>query len=181
MYAIAPLASQGYDVVYMKQQMLTVDQWLQKAFSPLPRLPKSSRDALVNLWPTLAVVFGCIQIIAAWALWSLLRTSDVVLKEYSSYYIDYKDGVIGQARTLAFVAICILLVNSVLLFMAYSRLKARKKAGWKLLRLGIGLNLLYALLSMFVRDEPVLRLFITFLGTLVGLYLLYEVRSFYKK
>lgn len=84
-------------------------------------------------------------------------------------------AVAGGVRSYGFgyIAAFILIVSSVLLLVAYPSLKARKMKGWNLLFWGEILNLVYGVISMSILSGII--------GAVIGLYLLFQVKSYYSK
>ncbi len=150
----------------------------------LPGLPESSKESLVKAWPWIALVFGILQILVAWGLYGVIslvnRVSDIT-NTYSIYVTGQTAGLSSLDKTLIYLGVLVLLVDGVVLLLAYPKLKTRSKAGWDLLFLGALLNLGYAVLSIFIRDRGVGSFIFSAIGSAVGFYLLFQVRAKYTK
>lgn len=151
-------------------------------FKSAPPMPEKSKQSLVNAWPWIALVFGVIQLFAAWSLWGLTRFVERVndaTNSLSLYYTGHAAGLSSTDKLVIYLALLMLLVDGVLLLMAYPELKKRSRRGWDLLFLGSLLNLAYALVSLFIRDRGVGSFLFSLLGSAVGFYLLFQVKDKY--
>ena len=161
------------------EQVHKLETKLGEFFKPLPALPKDSKEALVKAWPWIALVFGVLQVAAAWGLWGLVRWSDRVVNVFSSYYTAAGVGYSSSERMVIYLALIVLLVDGVILLMAFPELKKRSRRGWDLLFIGALLNALYSVVSIFIDARGMSSLVMGALSTAVGLYLLYQVREKY--
>ncbi len=129
---------------------------LEKLFKGLPHLPENVREVLVKIGPWLALVFGILGILVGVGA---MGVSPLAL--------------FGGVRTgmMVFVRGLLTLVLSVLMLLAYPGLSKRAYKGWIYLFWAEALSVVYAVLT--VSAGPVL-------GALIGLYLLFEVKRYYK-
>lgn len=136
-----------------------IDQ-VGEMFSKLPAMPKGGREFFVMILPWFALIFGILGVLGA--------ISSFGLFSYFSPYM-YLGGADAVGRGMITVVLSV--VSSVLLLMAFSGLNKRKERGWKF----IYFSEVVALVSNLV-------MFSVFgvLLTLVGFYILYQVRSYYK-
>ncbi len=153
---------------------------LEKVFKDLPKLPNSSKEALAKVWPWLALIGGVIQLFAALALWRLAdwaeRVTDVA-NSLSVYYTGYTAGPTGFEKTVIYVGVVVLLVDAVLLLMAFPKLQKRLKSGWDLLFLASLLNLVYAVLQIFTFQRGFGSFIGGLVGSAIGFYLLFQVKE----
>ena len=155
-----------------------IEERLDRVFKDLPALPESSRETLASVWPWIALVFGVLQIFAAWALWNLVRVAETMIG-YSSLYVNYPDALNGTDRIVIYLGIAVLLVDAVILLMAYPELKKRSRRGWDLLFLGALLNVFYSLVTLFIDGRGVGSFLFSLIGSAIGFYLLFQVRGKY--
>jgi len=129
------------------------------------QLPKNIKDALVNFAPWLALIGGIMAILGALAIFgigglvaplSLYGGAPLASSFFSAY----------------FFSLAILGVAGVLELMAFSGLKKRSVKGWRLL--------FYAQLIWAVSELVHFNLVNFVLGTVIGLYFLFQVREYYK-
>jgi hypothetical protein len=155
-----------------------IESKLAEVFKGTPNLSDSSRETLVGAWPWIALVFGVLQLLAAWALWNLLRFADTVVN-YSSFYVEYPSTVSSSDRVIIYLGIVVLLVDAAILLMAYPELKKRVRRGWDLLFLGALINLAYSVLSLFIHGRGFGSFIFSLVGSAIGFYLLFQVRGKY--
>ncbi len=151
------------------------EQLLAPLFKSLPSLPENGKKALVKYWPILALIFGVLQALAVLALWQLGHA----VNAYLSVAIAYG----SVAPTLGFfyyLGMAVLVVDAIILLMAYAPLKVHSKKGWDLLFFGSLLNLLYGILIVFDGAYGGLdKLLGSLLGSAIAFYLLFQVRDYY--
>lgn len=157
---------------------------IEKAFKDLPHLPESSREGLAKIWPWLALIGGIVQLLAAWGLWQLTRSIDSVnefANSLSLYVTGETAGLTAVDKTVIYVGIAVLLVDAVILLMAYGPLKARDRKGWDLLFLASLVNLAYAVVTLFIDGRGAGSFVMSLIGSALGFYLLFEVKSKFSK
>jgi len=160
----------------------TEDQ-LNNVFKGLPPLPADARKSLVNAWPWLALIFGVLQLAAAWALWRATRVVDVIgdyVNTLSLALTGQETGLSSTDKTVMYLGIGLLVVDAVILLMAFPELQKRTARGWRLLFVGSLLNVAYAVLQLFITGHGVGNFLFSLLGSAVGFYLLFQVREYYK-
>lgn len=151
-------------------------------FKGAPPLPENAKKSLVNAWPWIALIFGVLQLLAAWGLWGLTRYVDRlndVTNTLSMYYTGRAAGMSSLDKTIIYLALIVLVVDAVILLMAYPELKKKSKAGWDLLFLGSLINLAYAVVSIFIDDRGFGSFIFSLLGSAIGFYLLFQVKDHY--
>lgn len=81
-------------------------------------------------------------------------------------------GVYGQMNIFLIVAMIVLAVTTTLSFMAFPKLQKNQKSGWDLLFWAELVSIVGAVLGGFAIGQ--------ILGALIGLYLLFEIRTYFK-
>lgn len=129
---------------------------LDKVFKGVPHLPENIREVLVKIAPWLALIFGVLGVFAGIAA---LGFSPLAL--------------FGGVRTgmLVFATGVLTILSSVLMLLAYPGLSKKAYKGWVYLFWAEALSAVYAVLTVSVS---------TVLGVVIGLYLLFEVKRYYK-
>lgn len=129
-------------------------------FNSLPALPKGGREFFVMILPWVALILGALGV---------LRTiSSFGLFSYFSPYMAL-GGVDAVGRGMIIVILG--LVSSVLLLMAFPGLNAKKSKGWKLIYYSEIVSLVSSIVIFSLGG---------ILITLIGFYILYQVKSYYK-
>ncbi|MGH7157519.1 MAG: hypothetical protein ACREGD_00360 [Candidatus Saccharimonadales bacterium] len=119
-------------------------------YSKTPKMSEGSRKGLAGALWWLALIFGILQLWAAWSLW---RLSEYI--EPLNRAADYLNQYYGRAVTdnsfnfFFYLALVVVLIDAVILLMAVPGLKTFKKIGWNLLFISLLLNIVYGLVRMF--------------------------------
>jgi hypothetical protein len=143
------------------------------------QVPENGRKGIVGVMPWVALVGGVLMLLAAWGLYQAAVAV--------SYWADWANT-LGSAygapytpSSLSFfvwISLALIVVEAVMFFIAFPALKAHQKKGWNLLFLVTLLNAAQAVLQMFGYSSPGSLIF-SLLGSVVGLYLLFQIRGYY--
>jgi hypothetical protein len=144
----------------MEQLNKTLEMYLVKK---APALPKNIKEILVKFAPWISVVMVIVGLPAVLALFGLGAMM------YSIPYTAY-----GMYRAGGGFSFAVLFLVGTLALQALSvpGLMKRKMMGWNFLYWGVWLNAIYSLLNYQIMSLVV--------GTLISLYLLFQVKSYYK-
>lgn len=161
----------------------SAEQKLVDVFKDLPPLSKGAKESLANAWPWIALTFGVLQLLAAYWLWKLASIVNV-LDTYSNTLVRTYGGqdinLSGTDKTIIYLGLAILVVDAVILLLAFSPLKNRARRGWDLLFLASMINLAYSVISLFIDGRGFGSFLVGLLGSAIGFYLLFQVRELYK-
>jgi hypothetical protein len=138
----------------MKELETTLESW----FAKLPNLPVSIRAALVKLAPYLAIVGLVLSLPAILALLGLGAIAGPLMMSGGMY-----GGTLALVFAIASVALLALSIRG---------LFARTATGWQYLYYNALVGAAYSLLRLDV--------FGLIIGTGISLYLLFQIRSYYK-
>lgn len=155
-----------------------VETALAGVFKGAPKLSDSTKETLVKIWPWLALIFGVLQLWAALVLWNLLRDMDKVV----TYFGTYLGGVYGYSSSdkfFIYLSLAVLVLDAILLLIAYPKLVKRQKVGWNLIFLGALLNVLYSVLNLFIQGRGFGNFIGALIGSVISFYLLFQVREKY--
>jgi len=161
----------------MDKLVTMLDEWLVKK-APF-QLPENGKKGLVTALPWIALVLGILELFAAWGLWTLAtftsRITDAV-NQLSAY--GYTSPVSATVGPVIWLSLIIVLAEAVMFLVAFAGLKAHKKSGWTMMFWISLLNIVYAVVYLFV-NQSIFSLLMSLVGSVIGLYLLFQVRSFY--
>jgi len=149
----------------------------------MPPLPAGGRKTLVELAPIISVVIGALSLASAWSLWHWARLAEGIAnyaREFCNPYLE--NGCAPAASRFSvwlWLSVAFLVIEGLLYLFAFSSLKAHRKRGWSYLYYGALLNLAYAVVSLFVAYAGFGRFVGSFVGSAVGLYLLFQIRGAY--
>ncbi len=118
----------------------------------LPQVSKDVRDFISRVLPWYALLFGILSVINA-----------------LSYLIKFG----GQMTIVTVMVFALTLLSGVLLLVAFSRLQNYQYAGWRFVYFSVILSIVKDIITTPI---PVLEIILGF----VGIYLLYQVRLYYK-
>lgn len=165
------------------EQVRKLEKSLGELYKGAPPLSKTAKESIVNVWPWVALVFGVLQILAAWTLWQMMDRVQPFVDFANSLSQNYGTGEIigysGVEKFLIYVSIATLVASGVLLLMAVSPLKNKVKRGWDLLFIGVLLNVVYAVLAVFIDGRGFGTFLVSMLGTAIGLYFLFQIKGSY--
>jgi len=153
-------------------------------FKGLPPLPEGGREGLAKAFPWIALVIGILQLIAAWGLWNLTRTVDALNTYVNTYYqaatgTTASIGLSSTDKMVIYIGLIVLVIDAVILLLAFSPLSKRIRRGWDLLFLSALINLVYAVVSIFINGRGFVSFIFSLLGSALGFYLLFQVKSKY--
>lgn len=134
---------------------------MEEFFKKAPVLPTNLREGIVKITPVLALIFGVLGVLiglVAAGITTVFAPLALIFGVQS-----YGGGVIAGWT---------LLIMSALLLAAYPGTKARKLSGWNMLFWSEVVNVVGSVLS--------LNIFGAVVGGLIGLYLLFQIKSYYK-
>lgn len=137
---------------------------LEDFFKKAPALPANIREGLVNITPWIAIIFGILGVLGGLAGVGILTAfAPLAALSGASGVSSYGFGVI---------AAWIWLASSVLMILAFPGTKDRKIVGWNWLFWSEVLNVVGSVLAG--------SLINALIGGLIGFYLLFQIKSYYK-
>ncbi|CAN5123574.1 hypothetical protein BH09PAT1_BH09PAT1_1720 [soil metagenome] len=130
-----------------------MESWFKKA----PALPANAKDTIVKIMPWIALIFGILGVLAGLGA---VGVSPVV--------------VFGGVRNSMVVLLSgvLTIVASVMMLMAYPKMKALKMSGWNLL--------FWSTLISFVASLIIGSIVSAIIWGLVEFYILFQIKSYYK-
>ncbi len=135
------------------------------------QLPENVRTALVQWLPWINIVLAVFGALAALSLLALLGVANVATAGLVS-------AVAGPWLWIAFAA---LVAQVIVQFVAFPGLQARKLSAWKLLFWADVISFVYNIVNGVGNPVSLVGSLISgILGLVVGLYLLYQIKSHYK-
>ncbi len=160
-----------------------IENKLGDLYKGAPAMPDSSKESLANAWPWIALVFGVLQLLAAWFVWGVIASVEKLYTATNIYtaYTGVNYGLSSMDKLFIYLGAVMLVVDGVILLMAYGPLKNRARRGWDLIFLAALLNLAYAVVSLFIQDRGVGSFIGSLIGSAIGFYLLFQVRDKFAK
>lgn len=157
--------------------MKQLEQPLDDAFKKLPQLPENARKGLATALPWLTLIGGVFSLLTAMNAYRLATIADQYLSGMRAF--GYGTDVAGVTSVI-WLSIIILLVQGVLFFVAFPALRNYKKSGWNLLLWVAVVSVIYSVVvNLFNGYFDLSQLIVSLLSAAVGLYLLFQVRSYF--
>ncbi len=145
------------------------------------QLPENAKKMIVEYLPWINLVLGLLTLWAAWVLWHWTRVANDIINYTNSLSqsLGGKQVPIHHLTIVIWLGIFTLAVEGLLFVAAFPRTRDRKKSGWNLLFYAALVNILYGIVILFSDYGSVERLIMTLITTGIGLYFLFQIRSFY--
>ncbi len=146
-----------------EKKMSALESWLAPLFAKAPHIPENARQTLVQIAPWLALIFGILGLFAvfsAGAIGTLLSFSFVGA---------------GTIQLMLLLSMVVAFLSAILNLLAFKPLQAHKKKGWNYLFYGSVLSAIATVVNIVFGYGSVFGL----IFTLIGFWLLFEVRSYY--
>jgi hypothetical protein len=170
--------------VYIRRfGMRELENKLAELYKGAPDLPKKAKDAIVEYWPYVVLVLGVLQLLAALALWRLADATERLAdfgNALSAYYGGQAVSISAFDKTMIYAGVGLLVVEAVIMLMAVSPLLKRQRKGWELLFLVSLLQVVYAVVLIFVDGRGVGGFIGSLIGAAIGFYFLFQIRDYYK-
>ncbi|MEK7059496.1 MAG: hypothetical protein AAB971_01940 [Patescibacteria group bacterium] len=147
-----------------------------------PALPEGGKKALVEYLPWINLILGVLTLYSAYVIWHWAHLA--------SKYIDYANTLsaayggpsvasVNRLSTGIWLGLGVLVVEAVLYLLAFPATRARKKAGWDLMFYAALVNVAYGVVILFTTYGGPSNLIGSIIGSAIGLYLLFQIRSSY--
>jgi hypothetical protein len=147
-----------------------------------PALPENGKKWIVEYLPWINVILGVLALWAVYTLWNWARWTSEWAEYANSLSAMYGgSAAVSTSRWTVgvWLSLAVLAAQAILYILAFPALKARKKSGWNLLFYAALVNVAYGLVVLFT-DYGGFGSFIgSLIGTAIGLYFLFQVRSHY--
>ncbi len=161
----------------------TVEKQLDEIFvKNAPKLPEGGKKWLVKYLPWITLILGILSLLAAINTWRWANASvqliDAANQLAQTYGIDTD---LNRLTVWIWISLIILTIQALLYIFAFSPLKNLKKSGWNLVFYVALINIIYAVVLLFSDYGGVGSFIFSMIGSAVGLYLLFQIRSHYKK
>jgi hypothetical protein len=155
-----------------------LDEKLNKK-APIKLPPEGRKSLAPNMW-WIALVFGLLQLWAAWDLWRLGHVVNDFVDYANTISKAYGGTTVDGLGFFYYFSLMVLALDAVLLLLAAPGLKAMRKAGWNLLFYSLLVNVAYGVFRMFSGHGGGLDdLVWAVVSSVVGAFILFQVRDFF--
>jgi len=154
--------------------MQGIEKALDDLFKKLPSMPESGRKMIAQASPWIALIVGVISLYLAWQVYQLTTLFNSAYSVFG-YALTPALGMYGP---VLWVSLIILVVQAVLLLVAFPSLRTGKKSGWNLLLWGALISLVYDVVyNLFSGYINIGQFIFSLLGSAIGLYILFQIRG----
>jgi len=145
------------------------------------QIPENAKKVIVEWIPWLNLVFGLFALWGAYSLWNWAHTVNQLANYVNSFAAYYGGSTVVKNHLTAtvYVSLAVLAAEAVLYIAAFPGTRAKKKSGWNLMYYAVLLNAVYGLVLMFTDYGGVGNFIGYLIGTVIGLYILFQLRSHY--
>lgn len=147
-----------------------------------PKLPEKGKETLAQWLPWINLILGIFTLWAAWSLWQwahLVNGLANYVNELGQAYGVNTSVAVNELDAAVWLGLIVLTVEAVLYLMAFSATRARQKRGWNLMFYALLVNLVYGIVNIFTSYGGVGNFIGYLIGTVIGLWLLFQIRSKY--
>ncbi len=162
--------------------MQAFEKMLEDVFKQLPPLPEEARKGLAKAMPWLTLAGGVLSLLATWYLYQAVAWVDKWAGYANSLYgaAGYTAAPVSGIGFIAWLSLGILAAQAVLFLVAFPALRSFKKSGWNLLLWAALASIAYDIAyNLFGGYLNIGQFIFSLIGSAVGLYLLFQVRSFF--
>lgn len=148
-----------------------------------PPLPAGGKKFLVQYLPWINLVLGLLALYSVYVIWHWAHLADGLINYANNLSAAYGGAPVASDR-LGFgiwLGMAVLAVQAVLYIGAFQASRARKKSGWNLMFYALLVNVVYGAVILFTDYGGVGSFIGTLIGSGLGLYLLFQIRSSYSK
>lgn len=159
----------------------SLEKSLEGAFKSAPKLPEGGKKFLVQYLPFINLILGVLSLWTAYALWQWAHIA--------SGFIDYANNlsrlyggtavVKDRLSVTIWLSLAVLAIEGVIYIAAFPGTRAKKKAGWNLMFYALLVNAVYGVVVLFTDYGGVGNFLGYLIGTVIGLYLLFQIRDSY--
>ncbi len=145
------------------------------------QLSESSRRTIVNNMPWLALLLGILSLLATLSLWRWSHTTQASIDYLNQLSQELGGKTITAQRLTVFVwcSMAILFAEALIFLSAFSGTRKRRKAGWNMIFYALLINIIYGIVITLSAYDGGGRLIISLLTSTLGLYFLFQIRSYY--
>ncbi len=148
-----------------------------------PPLSPSGKKALVQYLPWINLILGLLSLYTVYIVWHWAHAVNSLVNYANTFSAAYGGPTIATHR-LGFgiwLGLLVLAFEALLYIAAFPATRDRKESGWRLLYYALLVNVVYGVVITFTAYGGIGNLIATVIGSAIGLYLLFQIRSSYLK
>ena len=141
------------------------------------QIPKNAKEWIVRYGPWITLIGG---ILLALTVIPAL-TAALALSGYAATYGGlYGAAYVGVVGPMFYVALAVLALQLIIMFVSVPMLLKRQRKGWLLVFYSSVISLVYTLFNSFSYGFNFGGLLLGFIGAAIGMYVIFQIRSYYK-
>lgn len=146
-----------------------------------PKLPEGAKKTIVEYLPWINLVLGLLTLWSAYALWHWAHIANSLVDYANTLNKLYGTGTVVSSRLTVgiWLGLIVLVIEALLYIAAFPGTRDKKKAGWNLLFYALLVNVVYGVVVMFTSYGGFGSLISYVVGSAIGLYILFQIRSSY--
>lgn len=146
-----------------------------------PKLPANARKTLVKYAPWVSLAVGVLTLWGVLVLWQWATAANAIIDYANQFCAAYNTCVAPESRLTMWIwlDLIVLAAQGALYLLAFPGLRTQKKQGWNYLYWGALVNVAYALVSLLSGYSGITGFVGALIGSAIGLWLLFQVRSNY--
>jgi hypothetical protein len=147
-----------------------------------PPLSPGGKKAIIEYLPWINLFLGLVALYTAYALWHWAHVANKLIDYANSLASAYGVQHVAGTRMsfMVWVSLAVLFAQAAIYIVAFPALRERRKSGWDLLFYAMLLNIVYGVVVLF-SDYGAGNLVGSLIGSAIGLYFLFQIRSGYVK
>lgn len=138
------------------------------------QIPTGGREFIVKIAPWLVIIFAVLGALSIVGLFGILALGSAIIGLAAAATVSQG----GLWVITAWISLALLVISVVLEFMAFPGLKNFNEQGWKYIYYTQVIGLVSSVIG-FLGNYTVNSLVFSLLSTLIGLYILFQVRDYY--
>jgi hypothetical protein len=148
-----------------------------------PELSDGGKRLFVHYLPWLNLILGIVAAYTIYAIWHWAHAATNLINYANTLSAAYGGPRINPDRLsfAVWLSMIVLAVDAVLYFAACHATRQRQKSGWDLMFYGLLVNAVYGVVVLFTNYGDIGNLISAWIGTAIGLYLLFQCRAVYNR
>lgn len=166
----------------VQKKLTGLEGWLDGIFGdkfPV-QLPKAVREWIVKASPWLALIGGILSLWAAWSFWQAGHYVNRLVDWANTLSAAYGGTTVTHLGLMWYLSLVVLLVQALLLLLAFPGLRDRKKNGWNFIFYSSIVAVVLGVVQLFVSGYGFGSLLGSLIGAAISMFILFQVRSYYK-
>jgi hypothetical protein len=145
------------------------------------KMPENGKKVIAEWLPWISLALGVLTLWSAYAVYHWAHVASAIV-DYANSLSKALGGTGVSASRWSiglWVGLVVLVIEGVLYLAAFPATKDRKKSGWDLLFYAALINIVYGVVILFTDYGGVGNFVMSLVGSVIGLWVLFQIRSVY--